>query len=109
MPGEALSQIDGSSQRASLILCNATIREIAKDKYSVELTKPSALMKILGEPELEVMAKSADASLVSVLENWKRTFFAEFFKTGSALDSSPKRWVCLKVFRNKGLFFSAQL
>ena len=52
----------------SLIPCNATIRQIKPKEFSVELTKPSALMEILGESDLVSMAREADALLESVAQ-----------------------------------------
>lgn len=52
----------------SLIPCNAVVREISKERVSVELTKPTALMAILGNKELERLAVEADAKLEKVLE-----------------------------------------
>lgn len=52
----------------SLIPCNAVVREISKERVSVELTKPTALMAILGNKELERLAIEADAKLEKVLE-----------------------------------------
>lgn len=52
----------------SLVPCNAVVREISKEKVSVELTKPTALMAILGNKELEQLAIGVDDKLESVLE-----------------------------------------
>ena len=53
---------------ASLLPCNAVIRDIGHGKISVELAKPTSLMKILGDPKLIAMAEDADKRLARVLE-----------------------------------------
>jgi uncharacterized protein (DUF302 family) len=53
---------------ASLLPCNAVLREIADGRVSIELAKPSSLMEMLGDQELVVLAKDADARLQRVLE-----------------------------------------
>jgi uncharacterized protein (DUF302 family) len=53
---------------ASLLPCNAVLRETAEGRVSIELAKPSSLMEILGDQELVSLAKDADARLQRVLE-----------------------------------------
>ena len=53
---------------ASLIPCNAVVREIEPGKISVELMKPSAMMEILGDKELVTLAQDADTRLRRALE-----------------------------------------
>jgi len=53
---------------ASLLPCNAVLRDIGDDRISVELVKPSALMQILGDEKLITMALDADAMLLAALE-----------------------------------------
>lgn len=53
---------------ASLLPCNAVIREIGELKFSVELAKPSALMEILGDRKLIELSSEADEKLRRVLE-----------------------------------------
>lgn len=52
-----------------LIPCNAVVRDIGGGKLSVELTKPSAMMLMMGEQALADLAKSADEKLLKVLES----------------------------------------
>ncbi len=52
---------------AALVPCNVVIREINQNLYSVEIIKPSALMKILNDKELESMALRADEKIKSAL------------------------------------------
>jgi uncharacterized protein (DUF302 family) len=53
---------------ASLLPCNAVIREVADNRLSIELAKPSSMMEILGDQELVTLAKDADARLQRVLQ-----------------------------------------
>jgi len=53
---------------ASLLPCNAVVRDIGGGRVSVELAKPSSLMLILGDEKLVAFAKQADAQLERVLE-----------------------------------------
>jgi uncharacterized protein (DUF302 family) len=52
---------------ASLLPCNAVVREISPGRLSVELAKPTAMMRMLGNPELVKLAGDADRRLESVL------------------------------------------
>lgn len=56
------------SDVASLLPCNAVVRDIGNGMVSVELAKPSALMEILGNKRLVSLAGAADARLLSALE-----------------------------------------
>jgi uncharacterized protein (DUF302 family) len=47
--------------------CNAVVREVGPGRQSVELLKATAMMRALGEPELEAMAAEADAKLAKAL------------------------------------------
>jgi uncharacterized protein (DUF302 family) len=58
-----------NSDVASLLPCNAVVREVAPGKISVELAKPTSMMKILGDSKLVNMAREADAKLQRALEN----------------------------------------
>lgn len=66
-PGLAYEAYTANSDVASLLPCNAVIREIEPDSMSVEFAKPSALLMILGDANLTAMARVADASIESVL------------------------------------------
>ena len=52
----------------SLIPCNVVIRDIGKGKVSVEIAKPSTLLKVFGDAELVCFAEVADKELQRVLE-----------------------------------------
>lgn len=61
-----------STDVTGLVPCNAVVREIGKNRVSIELTKPSVLMSILGNKELEHLALDADFRLTKVLEEFPR-------------------------------------
>lgn len=69
-PGLAYEALLKNSDAAGLVPCNAVVREIGKNRLSVELTKPSALMAILENKELEGLGREADARLAKVLEGF---------------------------------------
>lgn len=66
-PGLAYEAYSYNSDVASLLPCNAVIRDLGNNQISVELAKPSSLMKIIGDKKLEEMAFSADERLQSAL------------------------------------------
>jgi uncharacterized protein (DUF302 family) len=53
---------------ASLLPCNAVIRDIGNGRVSIELAKPSSLMEMLGDQKLVILSKDADDRLQRVLE-----------------------------------------
>jgi uncharacterized protein (DUF302 family)/rhodanese-related sulfurtransferase len=52
---------------AALLPCNAVLRDLGGNRISVELAKPSALMRFLGDKKLEAMALGADSRLEAAL------------------------------------------
>lgn len=68
-PDLAYEAYTANSDVASLLPCNAVIREIAPGKISVELAAPTALMRILGDAKLTELAREADARLERALAN----------------------------------------
>ena len=62
-PNLAYEAYSANSDVASLLPCNAVIREIAPGKISVELAAPSAMMRILGDTKLVELARQADARI----------------------------------------------
>lgn len=52
----------------SLLPCNAVVREIGNGRVSIELTKPSSMMEMLGDQKLVTLAKGADDRLQRALE-----------------------------------------
>jgi len=54
---------------ASLLPCNAVIREVAPGKISLEFVAPSGMMRILGDAKLTELAREADARIERALAN----------------------------------------
>ncbi len=54
---------------ASLIPCNAVVRDIGNHKVSIELVKPSSLMQITGDESLVALARDADKKLGLALQS----------------------------------------
>ena len=52
----------------SLLPCNVVVRELAPQRVSLEIAKPTALMEILEDERLIQLAKEADQRLERVLE-----------------------------------------
>lgn len=53
---------------ASLLPCNAVVRELAPGTLSLEFAAPSAMLQILGDAELTELAKEADSRIQRALE-----------------------------------------
>lgn len=68
-PNLAYEAYTANSDVASLLPCNATIREIAPGKVSVEFIKPTSMMKILGDAKLTALAAEADSRIERALKN----------------------------------------
>ncbi len=68
-PNLAYEAYTANSDVASLLPCNAAIREVAPGKVSVEFAKPSGMMKILGDAKLTALAAEADAKIERALKN----------------------------------------
>ena len=66
-PQLAFEAYTANSDVASLLPCNAVIREVAPGKISVELAKPTSMMQILGDSNLTELAREADTRLQRVL------------------------------------------
>jgi uncharacterized protein (DUF302 family) len=62
-PMLAYEAYTANSDVASLLPCNAVIRELAPGKISVELAAPSAMMRILGDENLVQLADAADKKI----------------------------------------------
>lgn len=77
-PELAFEAYQQNSDVAGLLPCNAVIREISDNRFSIELTKPSVMMKILGNEQLYKMAIEADTSLQKVLEKIQATDILEW-------------------------------
>ena len=68
-PNLAYEAYTANSDVASLLPCNAVIREIAPGKISLEFVKPTAMMQILGDAKLANLAREADAMIERALNN----------------------------------------
>ena len=68
-PNLAYEAYTANSDVASLLPCNAVIREIAPGKISLEFIKPTAMMQILGDAKLVNLAREADAMIERALTN----------------------------------------
>ncbi len=66
-PNLAYEAYCADSDVASLLPCNAVIREIQPGTISVELAAPSAMMRILGHAELTALATQADERIERAL------------------------------------------
>lgn len=68
-PQLAYEAYTANSDVASLLPCNAVIREIAPGKISVELVAPSSMMRILNDAKLFELARDADTRVARALAN----------------------------------------
>ena len=68
-PMLAYEAYTANSDVASLLPCNAVIREVAPGKISVEFVKPTAMMQILGDAGLANLAREADTKIERALGN----------------------------------------
>jgi len=68
-PMLAYEAYTANSDVASLLPCNAVIREVAPGRVSLELAKPTAMMQILGDAGLTELAREADAKIERALSN----------------------------------------
>lgn len=67
-PDLAYEAYTANADVASLLPCNAVIRETAPGKISVELAAPSGLMRILGDAKLTELAREADTRVQRALD-----------------------------------------
>jgi uncharacterized protein (DUF302 family) len=67
-PALAYEAYCANSDVSSVLPCNAVIRELAPGRISVELARPTALMEILDDQKLTLLALGADQKLEKVLE-----------------------------------------
>lgn len=56
-----------NSDVASLLPCNVVVRDIGAGKVSIEIIKPTAIMKVLGDKNLDRLAQEADGRLEKVI------------------------------------------
>jgi len=68
-PNLAYEAYTANSDVASLLPCNAVVREIAPGKISLEFAKPTGMMKIMGDEKLVKLALEADAKIERAINN----------------------------------------
>ncbi len=68
-PQLAYEAYTANSDIASLLPCNAVIRELASGKISVEFAAPSSMLRILGEDNIIELAYEADTRIKRALDN----------------------------------------
>ncbi len=68
-PNLAYDAYSANSDVASLLPCNAVIREVAPGRVSLEFVKPTAMMQILGDAGLAALAREADVKVERALHN----------------------------------------
>ncbi len=68
-PNLAYEAYTMNSDVASLLPCNAAIREIAPGRISVEFAKPTGMMQIVGDKKLTELAQDADVRIERALKN----------------------------------------
>ncbi len=68
-PNLAYEAYTANSDVASLLPCNAVIREVAPGKMSVEFIKPTSMMTVLGDTKLTALAAEADIKIERALSN----------------------------------------
>ena len=68
-PTLAYEAYTANSDVAGLLPCNAVVRELDKGRISIEFTKPSAMMRILGDNGLVKLAVEADENVKTALFN----------------------------------------
>lgn len=68
-PNLAYEAYTANSDVASLLPCNAVIREIAPGKISLEFIKPTSMMKVLDDANLTALATEADSKIERALAN----------------------------------------
>ncbi len=68
-PNMAYEAYTANSDVASLLPCNAVIREIAPGKMSIEFIKPTSMMEVLGDAKLTALAAEADIKIERALSN----------------------------------------
>ncbi|HKB60234.1 MAG TPA: DUF302 domain-containing protein [Gallionellaceae bacterium] len=68
-PNLAYEAYTTDSDVASLLPCNAVIRETAPGTISLEFIKPTAMMQVLNDARLATLAADADGKIERALKN----------------------------------------
>jgi uncharacterized protein (DUF302 family) len=66
-PNLAYEAYMANSDVASLLPCNAVVRELAPGRISLEFAAPSGMMRILGDAQLTALAAEADTRIQRAL------------------------------------------
>ncbi len=66
-PNLAYEAYTANADVASLLPCNAVVRELAPGRLSLEFAAPSGMMRILGDQQLIELAKEADTRIQRAL------------------------------------------
>lgn len=66
-PNLAYEAYTANADVASLLPCNAVVRELAPGRISLEFAAPSGMMRILGDQQLNDLAKEADIRIQRAL------------------------------------------
>jgi uncharacterized protein (DUF302 family) len=66
-PNLAYEAYTANSDVASLLPCNAVVRELAPGRISLEFAAPSGMMRILGDAQLTALAAEADTRIQRAL------------------------------------------
>lgn len=66
-PNLAFEAYTANSDVASLLPCNAVVREVAPGRVSLEFAAPTGMMRILGDAKLEALAAEADKRIQAAL------------------------------------------
>ena len=66
-PNLAYEAYQANPDVASLLPCNAVIREVAPGKISLEFAAPTGMMRILGDEQLTALAREADTRIERAL------------------------------------------
>lgn len=68
-PNLAYEAYTANPDVASLLPCNAVVREVRPGTVSLEFVAPSAMMRILGDDKLAALAQDADTRIRRALDN----------------------------------------
>ncbi len=68
-PNLAYEAYTANTDVASLLPCNAVVREIAPGKISLEFAAPTGMMRMLGDAKLTELAREADTRIERALAN----------------------------------------
>lgn len=66
-PNLAFEAYSANPDVASLLPCNAVVREVSPGTVSLEFAAPTGMMRILGDPQLTKLAEEADARIQRAL------------------------------------------